>query len=176
VVALLSEVKHSTPASDVRELSRDRLAGPGLHAWFVDEEGAGDLSTGLGHVVRRGLVYVGQTGATKWPTGKRSASTLRSRILRQHLGGRRSSSTLRRTLGAILDEARGRQLDRAELTTWMTAHLSVTPMVVADGDVLGDLEGRVVKELDPPLNLDHTVRNSLRTRLKGLRVAASGRA
>jgi hypothetical protein len=174
VEALADETK-ATPAQNVRELARERLAGPGLYAWFVDEAGASDLSRGLEQPVQPGLIYVGQTGATKWPTGRRSASTLRSRILGQHLGGRRSSSTLRRTLGAILDEAHARSIDRKELSDWMTAHLSVTPMVVADGDVIGDLESQVVRRLDPPLNLDHTDPTPIRVRLRQLRVATAGR-
>lgn len=171
----LADESEATPASDVHLLPREDLAGPGLYAWFVDDSGAADLARGLGELVSPGLIYVGQTGATKWPTGTRSGSTLRTRLLGQHLGGRRSASTLRRTLGAILDEARGQVLASAELTAWMRTHLSVTPMTIDDGDVIGDLERRVVQRLDPPLNLDHVGTSPLRARLKALRVGAAGR-
>ena len=45
------------------------LSRPGLYSWWVDREGAADLSAGLGHRVRPGRIYAGQTGATKWPSG-----------------------------------------------------------------------------------------------------------
>ncbi|QZY29698.1 DUF6884 domain-containing protein [Nocardioides coralli] len=171
----LADESVATSASNGRLLSRTELAGPGLYAWFVDDSGAADLARGLGEPVAPGLIYVGQTGATKWPTGTRSASTLRTRILGQHLGRRRSASTLRRTLGAVLDETRGRILGPPELTDWMREHLSVVLLRLDDGDVIGDLERRVVHRLDPPLNLDHVSTSPLRVRLKALRAGAAGR-
>lgn len=145
------------------------LDGPGLYAWFVDEPGAVDLGDGLGGRVEPGLVYVGQTGATRWPSGTRSAATLSSRIHRQHLNGDRGSSTLRRTFGAVLDAARQRALTRPELTAWMYERLRVVPCIAGDRDSLADLERQVVQALSPPLNLDHVVVDDLRRELKRLR-------
>ena len=56
------------------------LGVPGLYSWWTDEPGAHDLSEGLGHAVSAGLIYAGQTGATKWPSGRVPTSTFTGRI------------------------------------------------------------------------------------------------
>src|SRR5262245_41944221 len=66
---------------------------PGLYAWWVDEDGAVQLTAGLGVAFDAGQIYAGQTGATKWPSGKVGASTLRTRIGRNHLAGTVRAST-----------------------------------------------------------------------------------
>jgi hypothetical protein len=47
------------------------LDSPGLYSWWVDDRGAIDLSTGLGHPVVAGRIYAGQKGraavANNWP-------------------------------------------------------------------------------------------------------------
>lgn len=163
----LGSIDRATAATEMS--AANVPARPGLYSWFVDVAGAIDLSRGLGHEIAPGLVYVGQTGATKWPTGITSAATLQSRIRRQHLAGRRTDSTLRRTFGAILDSAYGRPVERRELTSWMAAHLSVAFRAADDADSLGDLERQVVQALDPPLNLDHTSPTPVRVALRKLR-------
>lgn len=168
----VGRIERSVPGADVASAALP--ASPGLYGWFVDERGAEDLSRGLGIPLSAGLVYVGQTGATKWPTGTRSNATLRGRIRGQHLRGRRSSSTLRRTFGVILDNALGRPLERDELTAWMSSHLRVATRATEDADSLGDLERQVVQQLDPPLNLDHTEPSPTRVRLRELRTTSPG--
>ena len=74
----------------------------GLYSWWTDAAGAHDLSDGLGHLVPEGLIYAGQTGATKWPSGKVPNSTLAGRIRGNHLRGRVRGSTFRLTLAAAL--------------------------------------------------------------------------
>lgn len=156
------------------------LDRPGLYAWFCDEAGAVDLSRALGIVVPSGLVYVGQTGAWSSRQAKPSAATLGKRIGLQHLGRRFGSSTLRRTLAAILAghlslRPRDRRKLEADwevrLTGWMTQHLSVAVFPVESGERLGALEQRVVQRLRPPLNIDHMSDGQLRTRVKQLRRA-----
>jgi hypothetical protein len=169
----LSEERKALTPAELTALDRSHIDGPGLYSWFVDGDGAAALSRGLGAEVTPGLVYVGQTGATRWPSGSASGSNLVARIRRQHLQGRRSASTLRRTLGAILDVAHGRSLARGELSDWMAGHMRVVPLVVADADSLGDLERQVVQMLDPPLNLDHVGPTLLRATLKRLRAESS---
>jgi GIY-YIG catalytic domain len=78
------------------------LKAPGLYSWWVDDAGAADLSTGLGHLVRAGLIYAGQAGATHEQSGKPSAATLASRLLGQHFNGSTRGSTFRWTLGFVL--------------------------------------------------------------------------
>ena len=172
-IALLGDVSNSVAPADLLTLERTAVDGPGLYAWFADAQGALDLSAGLGHEVPPGLIYVGQTGATKWPSGTASGSTLLKRIRAQHLGGNRRSSTLRRTLGAVLDSARGSSVGREDLTAWMFAHLRVVPAIVSEPGGIADLERQVVEALDPPLNLDHTQPTPLRRTLRALRSSAA---
>src|ERR671925_521556 len=61
---------------------------PGLYSWWVDDTGAGDLTTGLGEAVSAGRIYGGQDGATRWPSGKVVTATLGSRIGANHLRGK----------------------------------------------------------------------------------------
>lgn len=171
-IGRLGDYTNSVDPADLATLERAVMDGPGLYSWFVDQTGADDLGRGLGVDIPSGLVYVGQTGATKWPSGKSSQGTLLSRIRRQHLGGRRSSSTLRRTLGAILDQANGQTVTKDDLTAWMLAHMRVVPAITADGASLGDLERQVVQALQPPLNLDHVGPTPARERLRQLRAGA----
>jgi hypothetical protein len=78
------------------------LDGPGLFAFWVDEAGAADLSKGLELTLEAGRVYLGQAGATRWPSGRVNKDTLGDRIARTHLTGKIRSSTIRLTLAGIL--------------------------------------------------------------------------
>jgi hypothetical protein len=158
------------------------VAQAGLYSWWVDEGGASDLSRGLGHRVRTGRIYAGQTGATKWPSGQRGKATLTSRIGGNHLRGQINGSTFRLTLASILADRLGLErgisgrLDRVQeqrLSTWMCDHLQVAVHPFVERDALGDLEHLVLNTLDPPLNLDGRPPTPLRTTLTRLR---SGRA
>ncbi len=130
----------------------------GLYSWWVDAAGARDLSLGLGHRLRSGRIYAGQTGATKWPSGKTGRATLGSRIGGNHLRGRIRGSTFRLTLASALTAPLGlvsqsRNLNRISeqrLSDWMRAHLLVAVHPFSDRDALGDLEDRVLAKLDPP--------------------------
>jgi hypothetical protein len=158
-----------------------RLTGldlPGLYAWWVDAEGAEALSVGLGMPVSAGHIYVGQAGAASSLAHLPSASTLRSRIGRNHLGGKVRNSTLRRTLASVLlaplalELLGPRLLDpgsEARLTDWMKRHLSLAVYGVDSGEHLAELEKRVVDALRPPLNVEHAAAGLLRKRLQELR-------
>jgi len=149
------------------------LDSPGLYCWWVDGRGACELSAGLGLPVYPGRIYAGQTGAGS------SSSTLHGRIGGNHLRGSIEGSTLRLTLGAVLAEQLslekvGRKKfsadSEARLSSWMAERLSIAVYPFSDRQSLGDLEARVVSQLDPPLNLDHCDRSTpLRARLKDLR-------
>jgi hypothetical protein len=138
------------------------LALCGLYSWWVDSAGADQLSDGLGVPIRGGRIYAGQTGATKWPSGRRGSQTLATRIGRNHLHGSIRGSTFRMTLAACLatplslTKIGKKRLDPASelrLTAWMKQHLAVAVFGFADPDPLGNLEHLVLTELDPPLNL-----------------------
>ena len=139
------------------------LGSPGLYSWWVDEVGAEALTEGLGANVLTGRIYAGQTGATKWPSGKRGRATLRSRIGGNHLAGTIRGSTFRRTLAASLLRslqlelvAPGKLAPRSEklLSVWMRDRLEIAVHPFWDADALADLERHVLAVLDPPLNLD----------------------
>lgn len=143
--------------------------GPGLYTWWVDPDGARSLSIGLGRLVDPGLIYVGQAGATS-TNGIRSDATLRSRILRNHLGTSTRRSTLRWTLGSLLAHASGADsIDEDALTTWMHAHIRVKTVSVEDRRLIEALEKHVLAALDPPLNLRHMRPTSPRAALTKLR-------
>ena len=152
--------------------TRKDLHGPGLYAWWVDSAGGADLS--LSTTSPLTLVYAGQAGATRWPSGSQSAATLFSRINGQHLGGRISSSTFRQTLAVLLRERLGLQMASPDVLTadsenrlsdWMADRLSATVWPTAQADHLNDIEQRVITRLDPPLNLSGATATTLRARV-----------
>ena len=154
------------------------LDQPGLYSWWVDPEGAIDLSAGIGAEVREGRIYAGQTGATKWPSGKIGRATLASRIGRNHLRGRIRGSTFRLTLASALWQrleletagpTRLTGASESRLSTWIVEHLAVAVFPFADPDPLGWLEERVLDVLDPPLNLDGRKPSPVRQQLRALR-------
>ena len=133
---------------------RAGLTSAGLYSWWVDDRGAADLTEGLGHPVQPGLIYVGQAGATRWPSGRRSTNTLWGRLATMHMGGKARFSTFRRTLAAALAEPLGlRDENDAALSAWMANHLRVVVVPVHDRDALGAVEEAVLDEIDPPLNI-----------------------
>jgi hypothetical protein len=134
----------------------------------------------LGIEIRAGRVYAGQAGATKWPSGKTSRATLRSRINQQHLNGRVRGSTFRLTLAAILQRELAltgvatKQLGlegEQRLTLWLRAHLRLAVHPFIERDALLDLEHHVLTALDPPLNLDSRSATPIRRTLQALRTA-----
>jgi hypothetical protein len=165
----------SWPPADLRDLHL-----PGLYSWWVDSDGADALTAGIGLPITSGRIYAGQTGATKWPSGRVGKATLRSRIRSQHLSGSVTGSTFRRTLAAALAPALGLalaapgRLERAsehELSGWMARHLFVAVHPFANRDALAMLERAVLARLDPPLNLDGMPPTPGRARLSLLRDA-----
>ena len=87
-----------------------------------------------------------------------------------HLGGRHDFSTFRLSLGSILASARTEtEIDEERLTAWMHEHLRFVTIPVDDGDALDGLERAVLRELDPPLNLDKMPPSPIRGRLTELR-------
>jgi hypothetical protein len=159
--------------ADLQELDR-----PGLYSWWVDTPGARTLTQGLGHTIKPGRIYAGQTGATKWPSGTAGTMTLARRIGGNHLNGQIGGSTFRLTLAGILAGperltiSQPGRLDRdseQRLSEWMRTHLHVAVHPFPDRDALLDLEQHVLEELDPPLNLDGRRATAVRVRLTYLR-------
>lgn len=171
-VQALSDAAVSLSSQEFIARGRAQCDRPGLYSWWVDEEGAEDLSRGLALEVKPGLIYAGLAGATRWPSGMRSNNTLWLRVMTMHLGGNHEFSTFRRTLGAIVAHSKGvTQVDEDGLTRWMHSHLRLVTVPYDDRDSLGRLERDVLAELDPPLNLQHMKPTPIRRRLKQLRRA-----
>ncbi len=158
------------------------LDRPGLYAWWVDEDGAAELTRGLGPgrglAVEAGRIRIGQAGATKWPSGKANDDTLGRRIGEVDLGGRVRMSTFRWSLASILFDQLEMQRQAAmlvtpsserALTAWMRARLSVAVHPHDDRDTLGGLERAVLERLDPPLNISRLQPSATRARLTELR-------
>ncbi|HKE72046.1 MAG TPA: hypothetical protein VKB57_00415 [Acidimicrobiales bacterium] len=152
-------------------------AQPGIYGWWADRHAVITLGEAIGAPLPP-LIYVGQAGATKWPSGTRSSATLASRIGRQHMRGNARSSTFRLTISSLLLSelglvvAGGGRLDRASNTrvsAWIADHLRVSIAPHDDRDTLGAVESEVVAHLDPPLNLGHCLPSAARARLTELR-------
>lgn len=169
VASLRDESSAVSPKEFLAAGSNGRKS-PGLYSWWVDTEGALELTGGLGYRVSTGMIYAGLAGATHWPSGKRSSNTLWLRIATMHLGSKHEFSTFRRTIGAILASAESQNdIDEMALTNWMDLHLRVHVVPYEDADSLGQVEQAVLAELDPPLNLKDMRDSALRRRLKDLR-------
>ena len=161
----------------------DEVASAGMYAWWGDGHARDTLGEEIGAVLPP-LLYVGQAGATKWPSGKRSSATLASRIGQQHVRGNARSSTFRLTVSALLLNRFGlvavtrRRLDRPSnqrVSEWIAEHLQVAVAPFNDPDALAAVEAEVVGHLDPPLNLGHCLPSNARARLTELRRALAGR-
>ncbi len=151
------------PFDVAEELVPDR---PGLYAIFVDS-GYGRRTLGLEEDDRVGPIYVGK-----------AEKSLRSRDLRTHFEtGRTGSSTVRRSLAALLrepldlravprnPEAPGYfsnfSLDAASdarLTDWMRGRLSLATWANPSSLPLRPVEIAILHELQPPLNLTDVLR------------------
>ena len=167
---LLSDPSRALSPQELLGRRPQGLLAPGLYSWWVDDQGAADLSGGLGYPVPGGLIYAGQAGATRWPSGKRSQNTLWGRITGMHLGGAAEFSTFRRTLAAILRPVLGLSSeDDPQLSAWISTHLRVNAVPVPDADGLAETETAVLGALDPPLNLRGRPSSAIRARLAELR-------
>jgi hypothetical protein len=184
-VAALSDGE-AVPASQASTMLNS-VEAPGLYSWWVDDAGANALSNDLGSPVAPGLIYLGQAGATKWPSGKRSGATIASRVLGNHIGGSVRGSTFRLTLAASLLAALDLRVaapcklapeSERKLTDWIMERLSVRVFPSDDPDGLLRLEDLVLGLLDPLLNLEGRPPSRLRTSL-GMRraqITGSGRS
>ena len=107
----------------------------GIYVWWFDEEiPSVPLNGTLAHGNHR-LLYVGIAPRAPSAAGSESKSTLRRRIVGNHLGRRIASSTLRRSLAWLLKGHLGLEIgrnaigkavmsreDESRLTQWMSDH------------------------------------------------------
>lgn len=163
-VTWLRDVTRAIPLDHLDESQVPTV--PGLYSWWVDKPGALALTSGLGHRVDSGLIYLGQAGATRWPSGQRSANTLRVRLIGRHRDGSVNFSTFRRTLAASLNLTTAGRVDEGALTDWMRLHLAVAWRGSEDADGLATIEDDVLARLDPVLNLRGMQGTAVRLELK----------
>jgi Family of unknown function (DUF6884)/GIY-YIG catalytic domain len=170
LIRLLTDPSEALSPAEFLTRGGGGLQAPGLYSWWVDKTGAADLTRGLRLPVSPGLIYAGQAGATRWPSGRRSKGTLWDRIVGMHLGGSAEFSTFRRTLAAILWPVLPLDAeDDPRLSAWINAHLRVVAVPVPDADSLGRIETTVLDAVDPPLNLSGRPRSPIRAELGRLR-------
>jgi GIY-YIG catalytic domain len=162
---------------------RDEASSAGMYAWWGDGHARDTLGEEIGAALPP-LLYVGQAGATQWPSGKRSSATLASRIGQQHVRGNARSSTFRLTISALLLNRLGLvavtggkldHLSNRRVSEWIAKHLQVAVAPFHDRDALAAFEAEVVAHLDPPLNLGHCQPSNARARLAELRRALTRR-
>lgn len=150
---------------------------PGLYSWWADKEARDVIGLELGAEIGA-LIYAGQAGATRQPSGTPSKATLRSRIMQNHINGNACSSTFRLTLSAVLLRPLGLRVakpgrltpeSRAAVSAWIRRHLRVATISFDNPDSLGEVEDAVLEFLDPPLNLDGRSSTPARRRITILR-------
>lgn len=170
-----------------RARAADVPNAPGIYAIWA--EGAVIEQLGIGSQGRAAPIYIGK-----------AERSLRDRDLRAHFGvddakARSGSSTLRRSLSALLadelklrpvprektadDASRGFSLhpeDEGRLSAWMQDRLELTTWALptALGIRLTDVESRVIRHWDPPLNIVHATTS--RTALRAARAALRSKA
>ncbi|MCZ2821061.1 hypothetical protein O2V63_12030 [Modestobacter sp. VKM Ac-2977] len=130
-------------------------AAPGLYAWWAPFGALPGISGPRHPTVDAQLLYVGIA-----PNGAASKATLRSRVVGDHIRGTTGSSTLRRSLAALLSEQQGWQsrwttrpvlvnADELRLSEWMAERLRLTWVVHPEPWME---EAAVIARLEPPLN------------------------
>ena len=162
-------------------------ATSGVYGWFFKEIPHPDIDLeGCVRFDDLTLLYVGI--APKKPSangGPPSTGNLRKRI-RYHYGGNASGSTLRTTLGCLLEPSLGTQLRRVgkkttvnfgaaedSLTGWMNKNAFVAWVEDAEPWLW---EHEAIERLDLPLNLQHNAHNPFCFKLKLSRKLAKAKA
>jgi hypothetical protein len=139
VARLLSDPSRALSAQELFGRGHQGVLVPGMYSWLVDDKGAADLSHGLGQTVPGGLIYAGQAGATRWPSGTSSRTTMREPIAGMRSGAIAEFSMFRRILAAILRPALDLDTENdPQLSGWINTHLGVNPVPAPDPDRLAE--------------------------------------
>jgi hypothetical protein len=159
VVAALYARPVDTDQARLRPSAGGIPENPGFYSWWI----APGSIPGVPHHphpladVDLGLLYVGI--APKFATSKQ---TLRSRVLKNHLGGNTGSSTFRFSLASLLLDAEQfaptvtatkytlTRDDNRRLSAWQRAHLFLT---WCEQPRPWEVEADVIAAMQPPLNL-----------------------
>jgi hypothetical protein len=180
---LCHKLLHSARLYEWSDLATNRAlpqSTSGVYAWFFRFIPPGVPTQGC--LVREGrtLLYVGIS-----PESPNSAATLRGR-LRQHFTGHAEGSTLRRTLGCLLEEELDTVLRRVgshnrmtygpneiKLTHWMDKNATVAWV---ETDVPWQLEPYLIQNQNLPLNIKGNEGHSFYAELRRQRAQARQRA
>lgn len=152
---------------------------PGIYAWWFKDALPEVPLDGTLSLDDHHLLYVGIAPRKPSASGSESRSTLRRRILRNHLGHRLASSTLRRSLAMLLKGGLDLDISRNaanklvmprshedRLTDWMIANAALTILPTAKP---WELEAALIHQGPAlPLNLAGSS-HPFRQRLSGLR-------
>jgi len=142
---------------------------PGLYAWWAVPGALPGVPTAAHPSLSLGLVYVGI-----------ASTSLRQRIVRQHLAANTGSSTFRLTLashllveGGLTPYRKGKKvlLPRGQLDWllgWQVSHLYVSWVARQDP---AEVEAAVIAAMEPPLNGDDNEGHAYRQQLRELRAA-----
>lgn len=157
----------------------------GVYAWYFDDVPphvpTGDCHSWDGAL----LLYVGISPRKPTMDGRASRQSLRSR-LRYHYRGNAAGSTLRLTLGCLLETSLGIQLQAVgsrnrltfaggedALSRWMSTHARVTWLADPEPWVIED---QLIESLSLPLNLQGNSHHPFQPTLSGIRAAARNQA
>jgi hypothetical protein len=164
----LSPLLEPTRLISAADVIRDRKIIPdagGIYGWWFDTPLPGVPLENTLLVGSHRLLYVGIAPRAPSAAGSVSRSTLRRRITRNHLGTRIASSTLRRSLAALLREELGLAIvrndggktamsrdDEAKLTAWLVDHAAISFM---PHDTAWEIEDSIVRIGTPliPINI-----------------------
>jgi hypothetical protein len=159
-------------------------ASPGVYAWYFREVPPGVPTQRSVVVDGLTLLYIGIAPQPPAKSGKVSARTLRKRLC-EHYSKNAYGSTLRRTLGCLLQERLGIELRRVggERTTFGEGEQTLSGWM-AENAFVGwvehpspwNIEDVLVQELRPPLNLKRNRAHPFYSELSAIREAAKARA
>jgi GIY-YIG catalytic domain-containing protein len=160
-------------------------ARPGLYGWFFREIPTGIDAAGTFERDGLRLLYVGISPKAPPIGGPASTQNLYKRI-RYHYTGNAEGSTLRLTLGCLLERRLGIELRRvgsgtrmtfsdgeARLREWMETNAVVA---VLEHQQPWLPEPEIIGRLDLPLNIEHNAHNTQRQFVRDTRAACKARA
>lgn len=155
-------------------------AAPGLYVWYFDRLPPQVRTEGCVSLDGWTLAYAGIS-----PKNRTSSQDLRKR-LKYHYGGNAEGSTLRMTLGCLLESELDIQLRRVgsgrrltfhageqRLTAWMAEHTRVAWITHPEPWVA---EPILIRAVSLPLNLEHNSGHGFARDLSDCRAAARARA
>lgn len=163
--------------NDLKENFNVIPASAGIYFWFFSRIPPRVPTRGC--IKRNGqtLLYIGIS-----PENSNSTQTLRKRV-RYHFTGNAAGSTLRQTLGSLLGNRLKIALRRVgsgkrktfadgekKLSRWMERNAAVSWIIIPQP---WRFEGKLIRNLLPPLNLEHNSFHQFYKKLKQIRSASS---